>query len=171
MGREYRPSEEFLAPGRGVGRLTRRSAERAQTPEDRSPAPGPIGRLREALDVGPPLALLGVPVLASLALGTLVPRLDDRHIPWLASRMGEPATVALLSATASGMMVFTGIVFSLLFVILQFASMAYSPRIVAIVTKPRTLGKACGIFVGTFVYALLALRGVGSLPRTAARAA
>ena len=30
--------------------------------------------------------------------------------------------------------------------------------------QPRTLGRAAGVFVGTFLYALMALRGVGSLP-------
>ena len=106
---------------------------------------------------------LGTIVVASLVLGELAPRVDDRNVPWLASRMGEPQTVALLSSVASGMMVFTGITFSLLFVLLQFGSTAYSPRIVAIVARPRILGRAGGTFIGTFLYALMALRGVGAL--------
>ena len=60
-------------------------------------------------------------------------------------------------------MSFTGIVFSLLFLMLQFGSTAYSPRIVAVVARPRTLGRAGGVFIGTFLYALMALRGVGAL--------
>ncbi|HEX4448772.1 MAG TPA: DUF2254 domain-containing protein [Polyangiaceae bacterium] len=103
-------------------------------------------------------------VLASLLLGSIVPRFDDRGVPWLNSHMGEHAIVAFLAAVASGMMAFTGIVFSLLFVLLQFGSTAYSPRIFAIVAKPRTLGKAGGVFIGTFLYALMSLRGVGALP-------
>ena len=107
---------------------------------------------------------LGQPVLLSIVLGVVVPHIDDRRVSWLVSFMNEAQTVALLSSVASGMMVFTGITFSLLFVLLQFASTAYSPRIVAIVARPRILGRAGGVFIGTFLYALMALRGVGALP-------
>ncbi len=77
--------------------------------------------------------------------------------------MEEHQIVAFLQAVAAGMMAFTGIVFSLLFVMLQFGSTAYSPRIVSVIGRPRTLGKAGGVFIGTFLYALMALRGVGAL--------
>lgn len=100
----------------------------------------------------------------SLVLGEIAPHVDDRGIPWLASRMNEAQTIALLSSVASGMMVFTGITFSLFFVMLQFGSTAYSPRLAAILARPRVLGRATGAFIGTFLYALMALRGVGALP-------
>jgi uncharacterized membrane protein len=103
-------------------------------------------------------------IALALALGYFVPRFDDRGAPWLTTRLGEPQITAFLQAVASGMMSFTGIVFSLLFVMLQFGTIAYSARIVAVVLQPRTLGRAAGVFVGTFLYALMALRGVGSLP-------
>ena len=102
-------------------------------------------------------------VALSLALGYFTPRFDDRGVPWLATHLGERQIIAFLQAVASGMMSFTGIVFSLLFVMLQFGSTAYSPRIVAVVGRPRTVGTAGGVFVGTFLYALMALRGVGAL--------
>jgi uncharacterized membrane protein len=102
-------------------------------------------------------------VLASLALGFFVPRFDDRGLEWLSSGLRENQIVAFLSAVASGMLAFTGIIFSLLFVMLQFGSTAYSPRIVAVVGRPVMLGRAGGVFIGTFLYALMALRGVGSL--------
>jgi uncharacterized membrane protein len=102
-------------------------------------------------------------IALALALGYFTPRFDDRGAPALATHLGEHQIIAFLQAVAAGMMSFTGIVFSLLFVTLQFGTNAYSPRIVAVVGKPRTLGKAAGVFVGTFLYALMALRGVGSL--------
>jgi uncharacterized membrane protein len=110
------------------------------------------------------VSTFGKLVLASLLLGAIVPRLDDRGVPWLQSHMDEHPIVAFLAAVASGMMAFTGIVFSLLFVLLQFGITAYSPRLFAIVARPKTLGRAGGFFIGTFLYALMALRGVGALP-------
>jgi uncharacterized membrane protein len=61
------------------------------------------------------------------------------------------------------MMAFTGIIFSLLFVLLQFGSTAYTPRIVAILGRNRVLFTAGGVFTGTFIYTLMALRGVGDI--------
>ncbi len=102
-------------------------------------------------------------IALAMALGYLVPRFDDRGASWLASKLGEHQVTAFLQAVAAGMMSFTGIVFSLLFVILQFGTVAYSARIVAVVLDPLTLGRAAGVFMGTFLYALMALRGVGAL--------
>jgi uncharacterized membrane protein len=102
-------------------------------------------------------------VAFALMLGYFVPSFDDRGAPWLSTRLGEHQIIAFLQAVASGMMSFTGIVFSLLFVMLQFGTVAYSARIVAVVLEPRTLGRAAGVFIGTFLYALMALRGVGAL--------
>jgi uncharacterized membrane protein len=108
-------------------------------------------------------ATLGKYVLASLLLGFFVPRFDDAGLGWLSSGLQPGQVVAFLQAVASGMLAFTGIIFSLLFVMLQFGSTAYSPRIVGVVGRPRMLGRAGGVFIGTFLYALMALRGVGSL--------
>ncbi|HTB74384.1 MAG TPA: DUF2254 family protein [Polyangiaceae bacterium] len=102
-------------------------------------------------------------IAVALLLGYFTPRFDDRGVPWLSTHLGEHQIVAFLQAVASGMMTFTGIIFSLLFVMLQFGTMAYSPRVVAVIWRPRTLGTAAGVFVGTFLYALMALRGVGVL--------
>jgi uncharacterized membrane protein len=102
-------------------------------------------------------------IAAALALGYVAPRFDDRNAPWLATHLGQHQIVAFLQAVASGMMTFTGIIFSLLFVMLQFGTSAYSPRVLAVIWRPRTLGAAAGVFIGTFLYALMALRGVGAL--------
>src|SRR5262245_36066693 len=76
---------------------------------------------------------------------------------------------AYLSAAASGMMALTAIVFSVAFVMVQFSAIAYSPRLVLLFVRDRTLFHTLGIFVATFVYSLAALAwvdrgGTGSVP-------
>ena len=101
-------------------------------------------------------------IVAALVLGYVVPGISAHVLPWLLSPMGQDQVIAFLAAVASGMMAFTGIIFSLLFVLLQFGSTAYTPRIVAILGRNRVLYDAGGVFTGTFLYALMALRGVRS---------
>jgi len=67
------------------------------------------------------------------------------------------------------MMALTGIVFSLMFVMIQFSATAYSPRLVLLITRDPVTSHALGIFTATFVYAIAALTGVdrsgsGSVP-------
>ncbi len=61
---------------------------------------------------------------------------------------------------ASGMMALTGITFSLVFVMVQFGSSAYSPRLVAMLARSRIIRHSAGIFIGTFLFALIALSSV-----------
>lgn len=87
----------------------------------------------------------------------------DDLAPWLIRPADTPLSssgaVAILSAIASGMIAFTGFVFSALFVILQFSATAYTPRLVREIGRhARLMGHAFGVFTGTFVYALLAIR-------------
>ena len=67
--------------------------------------------------------------------------------------------MAVYSAIASGMIVLTGIIFSLIFVMVQFSATAYSPRLVLWVARDRVI-RALGIFTATFLYAIAALTGV-----------
>ena len=89
-------------------------------------------------------------------------------LPWVreVSLMSSQSAVAILSSIASGMMAFSGIVFSLLVVGLQFASSTYSPRVFEELENNRLLAHAVGIFTGTFLYSLLAIRSVdlGGVP-------
>jgi uncharacterized membrane protein len=98
--------------------------------------------------------------VVAFILGYVIPRLPVTP-EWLRSRSGPDPIIAFLSSVSSGMMAFTGIVFSLLFVLLQFGATAYSPRLVDIFGRNRTLYDAGGVFAGTFLYTLMALRGVG----------
>jgi uncharacterized membrane protein len=100
-------------------------------------------------------------VLVALVLGWVVPRIEA---PWLGvSPTGDEKIIQFLGAVSGGMMAFTGIIFALLFVLLQFASTAYTPHVVPILTRQAILKHAAGVFTGTFLYSLMALRGVGSL--------
>jgi uncharacterized membrane protein len=83
--------------------------------------------------------------------------------------MSVAAAMAIYSAVATGMMAFTGIVFSLVFVMVQFSSVAYSPRLVLWLTRDPLVFHAIGIFTATFLYALAALawldrQGAGNVP-------
>ncbi|HZU85736.1 MAG TPA: DUF2254 domain-containing protein [Polyangiaceae bacterium] len=102
-------------------------------------------------------------IAAALLLGYFVPGIAERRFPHLASPIGVDQAIAFLSAVASGMMTFTGVVFSLVLVALQFVTAAYTPRIVSTWLSNHIVGDSCGVFTGTFLYSLMALRGVGSL--------
>lgn len=98
-------------------------------------------------------------IVVSLALGWIMPRLDSDALADM--KVGHDQVIAFLSAVSTGMMAFTGIVFSLLFVLMQFGSSAYSPHLVALLSRNPTLAHAQGVFTGTFLYSLMALRAVG----------
>lgn len=67
----------------------------------------------------------------------------------------DPATAtALLAAIAAAMITFTGFVFSVLLLVVQFASGQFTPRVLRTAYRDRLTQVALGIFVGTFVYTL-----------------
>jgi uncharacterized membrane protein len=82
------------------------------------------------------------------------------------SPLSSASALAVLSAIAAGMMALTAIVFSLVLVAVQYAGTAYSPRLIRVVGARPFFAHALGIFTGTFVYALLALRSVDIAGRT-----
>jgi uncharacterized membrane protein len=114
-----------------------------------------------------------VPVLfavlsALLALGLTV--LDDRldtslHVPFLFSGGPEGAR-ALLSAIITSMISFTGLVFSITVVVLQLTSSQFSPRVLRTSLRDAVNQIALGVFVATFVYALVVLRAVRGTAQT-----
>lgn len=59
------------------------------------------------------------------------------------------------------MITLSGLVFSLIFVIVQFGSATYSPRITRIFAHTYVLHHSLGIFTGTFLYSLMAMRTIG----------
>ncbi len=75
------------------------------------------------------------------------------------------AATALLAAIAGGMVTFTGFVFSVVLLVLQFGSTAYSPRTVTYFLRSRRIQWVLAIFLATVVFSTLSLLEVGSLGR------
>lgn len=89
-----------------------------------------------------------------------IPHIEGGIVPWFVSPVSVSSAQAIYSSIASGMMALTGIVFSLMFVMIQFSATAYSPRLVLLITRDPVTSHALGIFTATFVYAIAALTGV-----------
>lgn len=108
----------------------------------------------------PRVPLWGIPMvytLASVLAGAILPRLEQFYFPSYTHGMSTGSALAFFSAVGSGMMALTGIVFAIAFVVVQFSSLAYSPRLVALFTGNATLFHTLGIFFATFIYSLVAL--------------
>lgn len=76
---------------------------------------------------------------------------------------GPDGAREVLSAITSSMITFTGLVFSITIVVLQLTSSQFSPRVLRTLLRDRVTQLALGVFVATFVYAVLVLRTVSSL--------
>src|SRR6187399_718128 len=102
----------------------------------------------------------GIPALyavAAVTAGLVLPRLELRVFPGSQSGLSAAATAAIFSTIGSGMIALTGIVFSLAFVMVQFSATAYSPRLVLWLSRDPMISHSLGIFIATFLYALVAL--------------
>lgn len=107
--------------------------------------------------------------VAAIFVGLIFPRVEHRLFPNLAAAFTVNSAIAIYSSIASGMMAFTGIVFSLAFVMVQFSATAYSPRLVLWVARDPVVSHALGTFSATFLYAISALAwldrsGSGKVP-------
>lgn len=96
----------------------------------------------------------------AIVAGVTFPRIEGRFFPHLAAAASIDSAIAIYSSIASGMMAFTGIVFSLNFVMVQFSATAYSPRLVWWMAHDPVLSHALGVFSSTFLYAIAALSGL-----------
>jgi uncharacterized membrane protein len=107
--------------------------------------------------------------LASTVCGFALPRLERAYLSAYTLDVSVASVQAYLSAVASGMMVLTGIVFSIAFVMVQFSAIAYSPRLVLWFARDPVLFHSLGVFVATFMYCLTTLvwvdrAGSGTVP-------
>src|SRR5262249_53601276 len=96
----------------------------------------------------------------AFVLGITIPRFEARFLPDWTSQMTVAAAMAIYSAVATGMIALTGVVFSIVFVMVQFSSVAYSPRLVLWLSRDPLLFHAIGVFTATFLYAIAALAWV-----------
>src|SRR5512132_3535937 len=91
------------------------------------------------------------------------------------SLAGHPdAAVAILSTVAMSMVSLTALVLTITMVVVQLAMGQFSPRIVQRILRDKPSQVAIGLFVATFVHAILALRevtingdGTGNVPGVA----
>jgi uncharacterized membrane protein len=96
----------------------------------------------------------------TLLIGITFPRLEHHFMPQMVSTMSAASAMSVCSAIASGMIALTGIVFSLTFVMVQFSATAYSPRLVLWLARDRVMSHSLGMFIATFLYALIMLAWV-----------
>jgi uncharacterized membrane protein len=73
---------------------------------------------------------------------------------------GPESAREVLSTIASAMLTFTGLVFTITMLVLQLASNQLSPRVIRTFLRDRTNQVVLGLFVATFVHALVVLRSV-----------
>ena len=107
-----------------------------------------------------PLPLAGM-VLA-YALQELTVSLDESMAAVEGAVVSPSAALTLLAAIGGGMVTFTGFVFSVILVILQYGSSVYSPRSAAYFLRMRRTQVVLGVFLGTITFSFLTLVEVGS---------
>jgi uncharacterized membrane protein len=106
------------------------------------------------------IALPGLYLAGAVLLGLLMPELDARRDVEAAPGSGIGTARDILSATATGMIAFTGFVVAGVLVVVQFAAGQYSPRLVLWFRRDALTKHAIGCFLAAFVYALVALRQI-----------
>ncbi len=106
-----------------------------------------------------------VPALCAaiaIAMGIVLPEIDEHVTTTIGVAFGAEAGRAVLGALAGGMITFTGFVFSILLLAVQFGSSQFSPRMLRRFLRDPTTKVSLGIFMATFIYALMVLRVVGT---------
>ena len=99
-------------------------------------------------------------VLVAIAMGVLLPDLDAATESDIGIEYGAAAASGMLGAMAGGMITFTGFVFSILLLAVQFGSSQFSPRMLRRFLRDPTTKASLGMFMATFIYALLVLRTI-----------
>lgn len=104
--------------------------------------------------------------LTGLVTAMIVDLLVDNVDEALSDSVGDfvllsPSSAAtLLASIGGGMVTFTGFVFSVVLLIIQFGSSSYSPRTVSYFLRSRVTQSVLAVFVGTSAYAQLAVQPV-----------
>lgn len=103
-------------------------------------------------------------VLAGIILSLVTTSIDDGSmIPQ--SITGDPAAaLQILYLISFSMLTLTGLVLSLVVVVVQLAMGVFSPRIVRQILQDRPSQAAIGLFAGTFAHSVLAIRKVRTVP-------
>ncbi len=104
--------------------------------------------------------LWGIPltyVVASSAAALVLPRLENAYLRETISGLSVDSARQCFTAIASGMLAFTGVVFAVAFMVVQFGTAAYSPRLTILFVGRPSLYHTLGLFFATFTYSLAAL--------------
>lgn len=117
--------------------------------------------LRSRLWFVPALFAIGA-VIAAIVTVTIDRTLGPEATGPFVFGGGPESARSLLSTIAAAMLSFTGLVFTVTMLVLQLASSQLSPRVTRTFLRDRKNQAVLGIFVATFVYALLVLREVRS---------
>lgn len=122
-----------------------------------------ITRLYAKLDTSvwliPALSMLGAALL-SVLLEHLDQHVSEDANSWFLFRGGPEGARAVLATVAGSLMTLAGVVFSVTILVLQLASSQFSPRVLRHFLGDRGSQTVLGVFMGTFLYALLGLRSV-----------
>lgn len=94
-------------------------------------------------------------IVAGVVLAVVVPEIDRRLEVDIGLERDPDSARSALSATASGMIAFTGFVFSAVVRVVQFGSSAFSPRLLRVLRGDLLPRLALGVFTATFLYALV----------------
>lgn len=104
-------------------------------------------------------------VVAALIAGYAVPHWD-RQSPVTDVALDATSVTDALGAIAAGMITFTGLVFSIVMLIVQFGSGAFSTRLMRWFWRSPVVKHALGMFIATFLFALVGLAQVNSASAT-----
>jgi uncharacterized membrane protein len=102
-------------------------------------------------------------VLIGIGISYLTVKLDNGNLVPSRWTGGPDAALAILATVAASMITLTGIVLTIVLVVVQLAMDQFSPRIVRAILHDRPSQFAIGIFVATFAHAMLAMRELVSL--------
>ena len=125
-----------------------------------------LDQLRSRMWFIPGLFVVGALLVALLVVP--LDRLADQAMGHRFSNIlfaGGPDSARLvLSTIAAAMLTFTGLVYSVTMLVLQLASSQLSPRVMRTFLRDRGTQGVLGLFIATFLYALLVLREIRSPP-------
>ncbi|MEO9008888.1 MAG: DUF2254 domain-containing protein [Nakamurella sp.] len=133
-------------------------------------------RVRDVLDSAFWLTpALCVAASIGIALGLIALDHQLPSAPGVAVYPGSPAgALSILSSIITAMITFTGLVFSITILVLQLTSGQFSPRVLRMFLGDHTIQFSLGLFMATFVYAMVVQRevggpsaGAGAVPRIA----
>ena len=144
---------------KGAGNVRTRES-RLQAPERPE-----FGRRREKAGwpgfvKGPPLPQWSIPLFysaAALLMGLALPRIEHRWFPELWSPVGIDAALEIGSSIATGMLVLTGIVCGVAFVMLRLGGPGHPAHLLPWMARGPLLPHAIGVFSATFLYAMAVL--------------